>query len=139
MPEPESILMTASAGIILFLGLLHLLYTFRGSKLRPRDAGLIESMKAGSLTITSETTVWKAWIGFNASHGMAAILFGLVYGYLALTQATLLFDSVFLQAVGFLMLAGFVVLARLYWFSVPFAAISLSLVCYVAGLYVANA
>ena len=139
MPEPESILMTASAGIILFLGLLHLLYTFLGSKLRPRDAGLIESMKAGSLTITSETTVWKAWIGFNASHGMAAILFGLVYGYLALTQATLLFDSVFLQAVGFLMLAGFVVLARLYWFSVPFAAISLSLVCYVAGLYVANA
>ena len=139
MPEPESILMTASAGIILFLGLLHLLYTFRGSKLRPRDSGLIESMKAGSLTITSETTVWKAWIGFNASHGMAAILFGLVYGYLALTQATLLFDSVFLQAVGFLMLAGFVVLARLYWFSVPFAAISLSLVCYVAGLYVANA
>ena len=139
MLELEAILMAASAGIILFLGLLHLLYTFWGSKLRPRDVSLIESMKAVSLAITSETTVWKAWIGFNASHGMAAILFGLVYGYLALTQATLLFDSVFLQAVGFLMLAGFVVLARLYWFSVPFAAISLSLVCYVAGLYVANA
>jgi hypothetical protein len=33
-------LITASAAIILTLGLLHLLYTFRGPKLHPREPAL---------------------------------------------------------------------------------------------------
>jgi hypothetical protein len=33
-------LITASAAIILTLGLLHLLYAFRGPKLHPREAAL---------------------------------------------------------------------------------------------------
>jgi hypothetical protein len=65
--DAKTILMLASAGIILLLGLVHLLYTFWRAKLLPRDPSLVESMKAVPLVITRETSVWKAWLGFNAS------------------------------------------------------------------------
>ena len=91
-------------------------------------------MQTTSLRITGETTVWRAWIGFNASHSMGALLFGLVFAYLAAAHPELLFGSVFLLAVGFAMLCGFVVLAKLYWFSVPFAGLTVSLVCYGASI-----
>ena len=90
--------MLASAGVILTLGVMHLWFTFRGNKLAPRDDVLQARMREISPVISRQTTMWKAWVGFNASHSMGAILFGLVYGYLALMQGALLFQSVFLQA-----------------------------------------
>jgi hypothetical protein len=127
-------LMLASAGIVLALGLVHLLYTFHGTKLHPRDAAVQQAMRTTHLRLTSETTVWKAWIGFNASHSMAALLFGALYGYLALAQPELLFRSAYLQLTGLAMLGGFLVLARLYWFSIPFAGIGLACACYLASV-----
>lgn len=128
------LLMLASAFILLTLGLAHLVLTFWVPRLLPRDPNLIDSMKGVSLVITSETTVWKAWIGFNASHSMAAILFGLVYGYLAAAQPLVLYGSHFLQAVGFLTLLGFVFLAWAYWFSVPLIGVSVALLCYAGSI-----
>jgi hypothetical protein len=129
-----SSLVAASAAIILLLGLVHLLYTFRGSKLRPRDAGLEAGMKAVSPVISSGTTMWKAWLGFNASHSYGAILFGLVYGYLALAHGSFLFQSPFLLLVGLALLLGYVVLGKVYWFSTPFRGILLASALYVAAL-----
>lgn len=129
-----TLLLTASAGIILFLGTAHLIYTFRGPKLRPRDVHLQTSMTQVSPVISRETTMWRAWIGFNASHSLGAILFGLVYGYLALTSQGFLQTSSFLLMIGLLFLVGLVVLARLYWFRVPFIGIFAALFCYAAGL-----
>lgn len=129
-----ALLVTASTGILLTLGTLHLIFTFHGPKLLPRDATLITHMQQTHMVITQETTVWKAWIGFNASHSMSAMLFGLIYGWLALTQPALLFGSPFLIGVGLATLAGFCVLGRVYWFSVPLAGICLSSVCFLAAL-----
>jgi uncharacterized membrane protein len=128
------IFMIASATIILVLGTVHLIYTFWGTKLTPRDPGLQMSMKKISPVITKETTMWRTWIGFNASHSMGAILFGLIYGFLALRHETLLFGSPFLLIVGLTMLSGFFILGKLYWFSVPFRGISLSLICYIISI-----
>lgn len=131
-------LVVTSAGILLTLGSLHLLYTFYGDKLLPRDATLITHMQQTHMVITQETTVWKAWIGFNASHSMSAMLFGLIFGWLALQQPALLFGSPFLIAVGLATLAGFCVLGRVYWFSVPFAGICVSSACFLAALTLAQ-
>src|ERR1700693_5486091 len=89
-------LMVLSASIILALGVLHLVYTFWGPKLTPRDPALQVSMSQVSPVITKETTMWRAWVGFNASHSMGAILFGLIYGFLAIAHSRLLFQSPFL-------------------------------------------
>jgi hypothetical protein len=132
-------LMVFSAGIILTLGVAHLVYTFWGPKLTPRDPALQISMSQISPVITRETTMWRAWVGFNASHSMGAILFGLIYGFLAIAHSQLLFRSPFLLIVGLAMLGGFFVLAKVYWFSVPFTCISISLACYVASIAASRA
>jgi hypothetical protein len=129
-------LVAASATIILLLGLVHLLYTFHGRKLHPRDAELEARLKEVSPVITRETTMWKAWVGFNASHSFGAILFGTVYGYLAVVHSSFLFQSPFLLLLGLLLLAGYAFLGKRYWFSVPFRGILLATVLYVAALIV---
>ena len=135
----SKIFMVFSAGMVLLLGIIHLAYTFSGSSLLPRDSALQTAMSQAHLAISNETTVARAWVGFNASHSMGLILFGLIFGYLALYHTKLLFDSAYLLVVGFAMLAGFLVLAKLYWFSIPFAGIAISLLCYVAGIIAARA
>jgi hypothetical protein len=69
--------------------------------------------------LTKETTMWRCWVGFNVSHSMGLILFGLVFGFLALAHGQLLFHSAFLLVVGLAMLvvllcsASFIFSARL--------------------------
>lgn len=134
MPGLPSLLVAASAAIVTVFGGLHLFHTFRGPLLLPRDEGLLESMKRTTPRVTRETTMWNAWIGFNAAHGMSLILFGLFYGYLAFAAPGLLFASWFLRLLGFATLVAFVVLARRYFFSVPFKGAVVATALYVAGL-----
>jgi hypothetical protein len=129
-----SYLIASSAAVILVLGSVHLLYTYFGPKLLPRDPELRKSMESVSPVISSETTMWKAWVGFNASHSLGAILFGLVYGYLSLAHGPMLMSSWFLLSVGLATLGVLVVLGRLYWFRVPLIGISLAAMLFVAGL-----
>jgi hypothetical protein len=78
-------------------------------------------------------------VGFNASHSMGLILFGLVFGYLALAHGQLLFQSWFLLIVGLAMLGGLAALSKVYFFSAPFAGVSISLACYVASIALSRA
>ena len=133
------ILMVLSASIVFMLGAVHLAYTFRGPELTPRDPALQVSMTQISPVITKETTMWRCWVGFNASHSIGLILFGLVFGYLAIAQGQLLFRSPFLLIVGLAMLGGFVVLCKVYFFSAPLTGISISLACYVASIVLSRA
>ena len=131
----SQILMATSAFVILLLGSIHLLYTFRSNKLYPRDTHLERQMNLVSPVLTRQTTMWKAWIGFNASHGYGAMFFGLIYGYLALAQGEILFRSHYLLLVGLALLVGYVFLAKAYWFSVPFVGFSLSTALFIAALF----
>lgn len=127
-------LVAASSAIALLLGSLHLLYTFHGPKLLPRDRELQTRMQEVSPVITRQTTMWKAWIGFNASHSCGLILFGAVYGYLAPAHSTFLFQSVFLLSLGLVLLFGYVVLVKKYFFRTPLRAVVLATFLYVLAL-----
>ena len=133
------ILMVFSASIMFTLGVIHLVYTFWGASLTPRDPALQISMSQSSPIVTNETTMWRCWVGFNASHSLGLILFGLVFGYLAIAHGQLLFRSPFLLVVGLAMLGGFVVLCKVYFFSWPLTGISISLACYVASIALSRA
>ncbi|HKF05784.1 MAG TPA: hypothetical protein VKB49_25925 [Candidatus Sulfotelmatobacter sp.] len=128
------VLMFVSASIVFTLGVVHFVYTFWGPNLTPRDYALQISMSQISPVITNQTTMWRCWVGFNASHSMGLILFGLVFGFLAVAHSQLLFHSPFLLVVGLAMLGGLVALSRIYFFSAPFADISVSLACYIASI-----
>ncbi len=133
------VLMVLSATIILLLGLIHLAYTLWGPKFTPRDPAVQLSMAQAPPVITKETSMWRAWVGFNFSHSMGLILFGLVFGYLALAHGEFLFQSRFLLATGLTMLVGYLVLGKLYWFSVPLIGIGISLASYVASIVASRA
>jgi len=129
-----SILITISAGIALALGVIHLYLTFFTRSFAPRDVALETALKTVSPRISGQTTMWKAQTGFNASHSMGVILFGLVYAYLALEQTAALFHSRFLLGLGVVTLVAYMLLARRYWFAVPLLGISLSLGFFLAGI-----
>lgn len=130
-------LMAASALVVLALGSIHLLYTFRGNKLYPRDTHLERQMRVVAPVLTRRTTMWNAWIGFNASHSLGAMFFGMTYAYLALAHAELLFHSSYLLVLGLGLLIAYLFLAKIYWFIVPLAGVSLSLALYVGAVIAA--
>jgi hypothetical protein len=94
-------------------------------------------MKEVSPFITRQTTIWRAGQGFHASHSFG-MLFGLVYLYLAFVPSHFLFGSYFLLGLGLVYLLAMAVLARRYWFSIPFRGVNLSCVLYV-GAWLASA
>lgn len=134
MENIAPILIATSAGIVFALGALHLLYTWSGDKFRPRDSELEARMKAISPMLTRETTMWRAWTGFDASHGLGAMLFGAVYADLAIGEHEVLFASPLLLSIGWGFLAALVWLARRYWFSIPFRGISCAALLYSVAL-----
>ena len=135
----NQVLMMIAAGIVAALGTAHLLLTYYGPKLLPRDRALVESMRETQLVITRQTTLWRAWIGFNASHSVGAMCFGSLYGYLALAHPSLLFASRPLLTIGLLTLIAYGLMAIRYWFITPQIGIGLALGCYVASLVVGGA
>jgi len=129
-----STLIAISAATVLLFGSMHLLFTYNGPKMHPRDPAVTAAMQATSPIITRETTIWRAGIGFHATHSMGLMLFGLIYGYLALAHPAMLWQSGFLLALGLITLVAYVVLAKLYFFSIPFRGVTLATLLYVAGL-----
>ena len=126
--------MLLSAGVVLMLGIIHLVYTFSGTKLMPRDPSLQVSMSLTTPVITKETTMWRCWVGFNATHSIGLILFGLVFGYLALAQPRVVFESWFLLTTGMATLVALAVLCRMYFFNAPLLGISIASICYVVSV-----
>jgi hypothetical protein len=118
---------------------MHLAYTFWGTNLAPSDPALQASMSRVSPVLTKETTMWRCWIGFNATHSMGLILFGLIYGYLALAHDQILFRSPFLLLAGLAMLACLMAVCRLYFFSAPLIGVGISFVFYVVSIALSRA
>ena len=133
MPLP-ALLIAASALVVLLLASLHLLYTFRGTRLHPRDPAVRAAMESSHLRLTSRTTLWKAWIGFNASHSYGGMLFGILYAWLGLAQPALLLASPFLLALGAVVLAAYLHLGWRYWFRIPLGGLCVAATLYTTGL-----
>mgnify|MGYP001563756581 CR=1 FL=1 len=131
----SAVLVAISATVIGLLGSVHLFYTFFSAKFNPRDDAVRLSMQTAYPVLTRQTTLWRAWLGFNASHSLGALLFGAVYGYLALWQADFLFRQTrFLLLVGLLVLLAYVWLAHRYWFRIPQRGIALATLLYLLAV-----
>ncbi len=131
-----SLMMFASASVIGLLGAVHLFFTFHGNKFDPRDAGLAEALQTVSPVISRQTSMARAAKGFHASHSLGALLFALVYGYLAVNPAAfqLLQHSAFLRTLGLAVLLAYLVLAQRYWFRVPLLGIGIATALYAGSL-----
>lgn len=116
--------------ILVILGTLHLIYTFFSNKFSSRNKNVIIEMKSSHPNITKETTMWKAWIGFNASHSSGAMFIGIINFYLAVEYFPV-FQSDHLFFIFNILTVGFYVwLAKKYWFKIPFTGTSITLILY---------
>jgi hypothetical protein len=87
-------------------------------------------MKGTSPLLTKRTTMWYAWIGFNGSHSLGAILIAVFYVLLATTHM-----EVIRETKGFILLAvligvSYLILAIKYWFRIPLICILIATICF---------
>lgn len=130
-------LLDLGGGIFVLLGLLHALYTFldigRPRRLVPQDLSVARAMAGSQVRLArGGTTMWRAWVGFNFSHSLGAVLFGglcigasVVLGAIAVPGWIL----VLLVAIACVYLG----LSVLYWFRIPTAGIAVATVCLLAA------
>lgn len=130
-------LILAAAGIMALLGVGHLVMLYATSLLHPRDEAVRKQLEEATMSLTGATTMQRLWVGFNASHAVGAILFGGVFGYLAMVESGLLLDTPFLLVLGAIYIAAMLTLSRLYWFRTPSIAITTAGCLYLASVVLA--
>ena len=117
----------------IILGSIHLIYTFFTNKFSTRNPQVELEMKASSPILTNKTTMWKSWIGFNGSHSIGAMYFGLINFSLAALQAPFLFYPIFIF-LNISTVAFYVWLGIRYWFSIPLTGIAISSILFLIAL-----
>jgi hypothetical protein len=130
-------LLVAGGSIFALLGLLHALYTLADSRhprrLAPDDPNVLLAMSASTVRLSrGATTMWRAWLGFNFSHSLGALMFGAacVGIGLHLTLLGLPRPALLLPAV----IGGiYLWLAVRYWFRIPAIGIALATLCFAAA------
>ena len=127
------ILWFSGSAIFLALGTLHLYYTFFSSKFAARNRAVVTAMKNTAPVLTNETTMWNAWIGFNASHSAGAIFIGLINIILVVQYFPVLQNSMVLLLLNIATVIFYCWLAGKYWFRVPFTGILITTGCFVAA------
>src|SRR5688572_15813990 len=121
------------SSIFVIFGTIHLLYTFFTDKFSSRNVRLIEEMKSSHPILTDETTVWKAWVGFNASHSSGVIFIGAINFYLAFRYFEVLQAETFFFIFNILTVGFYLWLGNRYWFRIPFRGILVTLVCFIVS------
>jgi len=110
-------LVVFAGAIFCALGLLHALYTFL-DRLAPVDPRVTEQMKLTSIRLSRATNTWDAWLGFNLSHSLGAVVFGVV----CITAAMPAWILAIIAAI-------YELLALRFWFRVPAIAIGIAAAC----------
>lgn len=117
----------------LVLGTIHLYYTFFTNKFSARDHSTVDQMKKAYPVITKKTSMWKAWIGFNASHSIGAMYFGGINLLLAISFFEFLESHWPLPVLTSLVSLFYLFLGFRFWFDIPRAGTIVAAICYLAA------
>jgi hypothetical protein len=119
------------------LGALHALYTFldiaKPRRIVPDDPAVITAMQNSKIRLTGgAATMWQGWVGFNFSHSLGAIVFGvsccIVPACLRVSglSAWVHFGLAVVSAV-------YLLLAIRYWFRIPVVGTGIATACLTAA------
>ena len=112
------------AGLIyLVLGTLHAIFTFLDERnprrLAPDDPAVVTAMRTSKLRLSrGATTMWQAWISFNLTHSLAAMLMGTACLIVMAHLGLFVFSPWALFALAAVS-AVFALIGLRYWFGVP--------------------
>jgi hypothetical protein len=132
---PAQWLLIAGAAIFGVLGTLHLVYTFFTRHFDPRDPSARTAMEATSPRLTRDTTMWRAWVGFNASHSIGAMVLSAFVLLLAIRHMPVLVAAPEFAWLAVVTSSSYVVLARAYWFRIPLVGTAIATACFAAAAF----
>jgi hypothetical protein len=101
--------------------------------LSPRDPAVREAMTRDHMLLTRRTTLWLAWVGFNLSHSLGAILFGVMVVLIGRSTASFQAQAIVFLPFAVLVSAAYLVIGLRYWFRTPTIGISLAGACFLAS------
>ncbi|MCG7537392.1 hypothetical protein [Pseudoalteromonas sp. OOF1S-7] len=128
------------SGALIFgvLGTIHLLFTFFTNRFDTVDPSVKESMKSTSPLLTRQTTIWNAWVGFNASHSLGAMIFAGIYIPLTVFHFEVIQHSIWFLYLPVVVGLSYLILAKKYWFKTPFNGVLIATILFVAGVISVN-
>lgn len=90
-----------------------------------------------TLKLTGRATVWKAWLGFNFSHALGLVFFGVVLLLIAVYDFELVLRLQPLLFLAIVVAAAYVLLAIRYWFAGPALGAAVGLICFLLTALIA--
>ena len=121
----------------LLLGVAHALNTPRQPNerkgLSPTDPSLAESMARSRIHLTDRTDMWRAWVGFNLSHSLGAVLFGVLVVLVGRTSASFEYNAGLFLPLAVVVSIAYLSLAVSYWVRAPIIGIGLSVFLFSAA------
>lgn len=133
-------LLALAGAIYCLLGTLHGLLTLRDvvtpRAFTPSDDAVRLAMQGTQVRFNRRLNLWQAWLGFNLSHSLGAIILGVSLLVLA-WHFPLFAASWFLQAAVLAAALSFLAIAVGFWFYGPIIGTSVALALIVAALRLA--
>jgi len=137
MRDLSRYLLIAGAVVFIVLGLAHAALTPQttgeAKGLSPRDPATREAMARDTLLLTHRTSLWLAWVGFNLSHSLGLVIFGVVTVLIGRSSASFEGQARLFLPLAVLVCLSYVALGLLYWFRTPLAGILLAGLCFLAS------
>jgi hypothetical protein len=114
-------------------GILSIRDLIRPTSFTPIEPDVRQAMARARLRLAPQTSIWLAWQGFNLSHSLGLVGFGLIGVALGTVRESLgpwraPVDSFFV-----LLSATYCLLAVRFWFRVPAIGIGIATACFIAA------
>lgn len=98
--------------------------------LSARDPAVEEAMATTSPRLTARTDLWRAWVGFNYSHSLGAVLFGLFVVLIGRNAASYAVNGALAAPLASMISLAYLLLGVKYWFRTPIVGIAVSVVAF---------
>ena len=83
--------------------------------------------------LTDRTDLWRAWVGFNYSHSLGAVLFGAFVILIGRSAESYAFEAPLAVPLALVVSLCYLVLGFKYWFRTPIIGIGASVGCFAAA------
>ena len=137
MLELSRYLYLAGALPFFVLGIAHAFATPRAPAdvkgLSPSDPQLAEAMTRSGLRLTRRTDMWRAWVGFNLSHSLGALIFAAFVFVTGRSAPVFAAEAGIGVPFALVVAAAYLGLARRYWFRTPFIGCLLAVMLFFAS------
>lgn len=114
----------ALGGVVFaLLGVGHAFLTIRDLStprtFTPPDEDLRKAMQTSSVAIHPTANLWRAWLGFNLSHALGVIVFGLTIASIAIADMGLYERNVVVKVSAVMIGVTYMAIAHYFWFRNP--------------------